>query len=530
MSEKGKLSEYITNEDKLTSEDCLTLFLFNEALLRKADKLEKNDGDYRWDFCPSSVLIGHFNTFCDSLKDRGIENPKEVATTYLLDDRFYILPTMEKEDKHPVNQYDEDDVPLDGRLNRLNDAASISMYKMSEDVVSDINTLQSDAVMKNVRETLDDWNSIFNNPEEHHLNHKVVLWYDTQGDKKKKDEYFQKKLILSHMFEIKIEDEFKNFGIDIGLLYGRNEQNGGESKAGIEIKYDVRGLTTENVYLEFKEKPNNSNVFVDSGFMKDDNSRVILIGTPERYALIDKNKLKDLLSEHTKKYGSEVRNYNGMWHDGVRFVTNKKQTSQALLMKKEKFYDVCDGKSIGEFIINGSCERLLGIETMNPRIAMAAVNIMKKYETVNTIELENEKVAVNSEKGKYEIECYGGEMEDSMFSFQVPVSDLYNPDKTKNCVIFSAFSKTMDKMESILITGSKMMKWFRENYENGRVKANADRVVELSCTFDELRAANLVNNDAILYSKITDLMDAQTQLRNEGRVTRKRNQMERDDG
>ena len=80
---------------------------------------------------------------------------------------------------------------------------------------------------------------------------KPVIWKD-----RNKGDYYIRNLTESHRFELYVACIFKHYGFDIGLYYGKDEQYAGESRAGIEIKYDKESLKTRNIYIEYKERLN----------------------------------------------------------------------------------------------------------------------------------------------------------------------------------------------------------------------------------------------------------------------------------
>jgi len=118
---------------------------------------------------------------------------------------------------------------------------------------------------------------------------KPVIW-DDGG----KEDYFIKSLEMSHKFEIFIECEFALQGVDIQLYHGKNEQyEEGECAAGIEIKNDALIKKTGNVYIEFNERRKNDGQWVNSGILKNDNSRYFLIGDYDAYYILKRETLMD---------------------------------------------------------------------------------------------------------------------------------------------------------------------------------------------------------------------------------------------
>lgn len=109
---------------------------------------------------------------------------------------------------------------------------------------------------------------------------KPVLWGDRE-----KTSYFIRQLEESHAFEVFIDCLFRNQGVNIGLYYGREGQYHGECGVGIEIKYDRRSRETGNYYIEYQERMHAGDVWVNSGILKEDNTRFYLLGTMEQFVI-----------------------------------------------------------------------------------------------------------------------------------------------------------------------------------------------------------------------------------------------------
>lgn len=150
---------------------------------------------------------------------------------------------------------------------------------------------------------------------------KPVVWNNNLNN-----EYFIKNLTLSHRFEIYIDCEFKNRGIDIGLYYGRYGQHNGECEAGIEIKRDIKSKETGNLYIEYAERHYNNGPWVDSGIFKKDNTKYFLTGNIEEYYILNKQELKNLYEK--------VEKSNGKLNDGCKVVMAKRGTSKGFIIPK----------------------------------------------------------------------------------------------------------------------------------------------------------------------------------------------------
>ena len=128
-----------------------------------------------------------------------------------------------------------------------------------------------------------------------------------------------------------IVSEFKQRGIDIGLYYGRDAQYSGESEAGIEIKYDKRSRDTHNFYIEYQERMWRTGPWVDSGILKDDNSRFFLYGTMAGYVIFERETLL-YYYDHLM---------DGESIPGIILVREQQhQTSKGFILKPEVWQDI----------------------------------------------------------------------------------------------------------------------------------------------------------------------------------------------
>ena len=93
-------------------------------------------------------------------------------------------------------------------------------------------------------------------------------------------------------------DKLYDIGMVLNCYSSRKYQNEkGESRAGIEIKFDAKRKTTRNLYIEYAEKshPNNKN-YVPSGIERKDNTWLYVIGDYEVIYIIAKNWLQQFKS------------------------------------------------------------------------------------------------------------------------------------------------------------------------------------------------------------------------------------------
>lgn len=153
---------------------------------------------------------------------------------------------------------------------------------------------------------------------------KPVIWND-----RKKTSYYINQLNASHRFEVYVDYMFKQFGYDIGLFYGKNQQyKQGETKAGIEIKCDMKLRETGNVYIEYQERITKDGEWVDSGILKKDETRYFLIGTVEEFYILPKRKLQSYYNRLVK-YGEVIK--------GMRLVEEKEhKTSKGFVMSRQR--------------------------------------------------------------------------------------------------------------------------------------------------------------------------------------------------
>ena len=118
---------------------------------------------------------------------------------------------------------------------------------------------------------------------------KPVIW-----DDRSKSNYYISNLEDSHRFEVYAEWVFRQYGIDIGLFYGRQQQyEVGETRAGIEIKHDKKSQETGNYYFEYMERLTAQGSWVVSGLLKKDNTRYYFYGVTGDYLILPKDRLMD---------------------------------------------------------------------------------------------------------------------------------------------------------------------------------------------------------------------------------------------
>lgn len=100
----------------------------------------------------------------------------------------------------------------------------------------------------------------------------------------------------------------------------------GENKQGFEIKFDDKYKTTNNLYIETKEKSNKLNLyFVESGIFRNDNTWLFVIGNYEEIFIFSKKHLK-LMFESKKFRSVETETSKG-------FLIDKKNAENYCIKK-----------------------------------------------------------------------------------------------------------------------------------------------------------------------------------------------------
>ena len=106
--------------------------------------------------------------------------------------------------------------------------------------------------------------------------------------------YYNKQLEKALEFQDFVADKLYNIGIPLNCYSSRKSQNKkGESRAGIEIKFDNQMEKTHNLYIEYMEKsnPNNKN-YIPNGIERADNTWLYVVGNYEVIYILAKNWLQ----------------------------------------------------------------------------------------------------------------------------------------------------------------------------------------------------------------------------------------------
>lgn len=117
-------------------------------------------------------------------------------------------------------------------------------------------------------------------------------------------DYRSDKHLEAEEFQDFVSDALFEIGLPIGCYSSKKYQyKKGESRAGVEIKYDQRVAETGNLYIETAEKADPSRpAFSDSGIFRNDNSWLYVIGDYRTIWIFAKSMLR-LLYEATKQEG-----------------------------------------------------------------------------------------------------------------------------------------------------------------------------------------------------------------------------------
>lgn len=153
---------------------------------------------------------------------------------------------------------------------------------------------------------------------------KPVIWGD-----RNRDAYYINNLTDSHRFEVYIDTLFAQNGVDLGLYYGRDEQyNQGENRLGIEIKRDKKSSEgSPNLFIEYQERLNpRSQEWVNSGILRDDNTRFYLIGDIDNFWVFNK---EDLVYIYNQLYRGNS------YYNGCRLVKVVRGTSRGYIIPKD---------------------------------------------------------------------------------------------------------------------------------------------------------------------------------------------------
>lgn len=141
------------------------------------------------------------------------------------------------------------------------------------------------------------------------FNRKRVLWDEDRDETK----YFTEKVQDGGTFEDWVDNTFAEHGLNLGMYNSESGQYNGENELGLEIKKDSKYSDTGNIYIEFQERMRKNQRWVNSGILKNDNTRYWIIGTPEKYFIYRKKHLVELYEMFSKEYEkNKTKIYKGI--------------------------------------------------------------------------------------------------------------------------------------------------------------------------------------------------------------------------
>lgn len=164
-------------------------------------------------------------------------------------------------------------------------------WHITESLIVSYNNETDEAILKNIDRCINDNKEFIENLRQRPTweFEKPVIWND-----RNRSEYYITNLEDSHKFEAYAEHVFKGYDLDIGLFFGKSQQYDlGETKVGIEIKCDKRSEETGNYYIEYQERLNNYGKWVNSGIIKNDNTKYYFYGVVNHYAIFPRNRLME---------------------------------------------------------------------------------------------------------------------------------------------------------------------------------------------------------------------------------------------
>ena len=165
---------------------------------------------------------------------------------------------------------------------------------------------------------------------------KPVKW-----DNRKTCDKFFEKLQKGCRFEEYVSSEFRKHGVELGMQYNEYQWHG-ENLFGLEIKNDEVFKSTGNLYIEYYERHDISKSWNKTGILKEDNTKVFLIGTYDNYFIILKEVLIDIYNR-LKQNDPEISRY-------CRFAETNDKTAKGFLIKKSFMKKICLSQSIKEFV------------------------------------------------------------------------------------------------------------------------------------------------------------------------------------
>lgn len=115
---------------------------------------------------------------------------------------------------------------------------------------------------------------------------------------------YEANLVDGDAFAAFVEQQLAVFGLEVGLYRTQHEQYDiGESRMGLEIKFDRQLASTHNVYIEREEKTRASNrAFVSAGIERGDNTLLYGIGNRQEFYIFGKRTLQRVYEAFHRGY------------------------------------------------------------------------------------------------------------------------------------------------------------------------------------------------------------------------------------
>lgn len=189
--------------------------------------------------------------------------------------------------------------------------------------------------------TIDKFNECVSSFEELFNTDKGLYDKPIKWDNRKTCDNFFEKLQKGCRFEEYVSSEFKNYGVELGMQYNEYQWHG-ENLFGLEIKNDEVFKETGNLYIEYYERHDVSKSWNKTGILKEDNTKVFLIGTYDNYFIVLKDVLIDVYNR-LKQNDPEISRY-------CRFAETNDKTAKGFLIKKSYMKKICLSQSIKEFV------------------------------------------------------------------------------------------------------------------------------------------------------------------------------------
>ena len=139
----------------------------------------------------------------------------------------------------------------------------------------------------------------------------------------KQTNYYHEKLQQGLEFQDFVVDKLFSIGLSVISYSSKKYQNiVGETKNGIEIKFDNLYKKTGNLYFEIAEKSNSNNKnYINSGIYRNDNTWLYCIGDYEKLFIISKKHLIEI--HRNNKVKEKITSTSKGFILDVKYVENK---------------------------------------------------------------------------------------------------------------------------------------------------------------------------------------------------------------